>query len=162
MILILYTYCSLSMINLLLVECSFKQDFHLTIWRTGNKYYICEHLHIQKWLFGDSLYVCQIWCFYQKVYNFFVKPLHYVKSASVICISCTEAITCLLQIITLRGCEERMGDQRGTKVAPWCKHCSCCSWWKGTSQDEAMLISEETKFLAQAILKLCLPEGISK
>ena len=27
----------------------------------------------------------------------------------------------------------------GTKVAPWYKHCSCCSWWKGTSWDEAML-----------------------
>ena len=30
----------------------------------------------------------------------------------------TEAITCLPQIVTLRGCEERMRDQRGTKVAP--------------------------------------------
>jgi len=29
-----------------------------------------------------------------------------------------EAISCLLQIVTLRGCEaeKRMGDQRGTKV----------------------------------------------
>jgi len=73
----------------------------------------------------------------------------------------TEAITCLPQIVTLRGCEERMGDQRGTKVAPWCKHCSSCGWWKGTSQDEAALISEEIKFLALAILELCLSEGIS-
>jgi len=27
----------------------------------------------------------------------------------------TEAITCLPQIVTLRSCEERMGDQRGYK-----------------------------------------------
>ena len=41
-----------------------------------------------------------------------------MRSASAIFMSRTEAITCLPQIITLRGCEERMGDQRGTKVAP--------------------------------------------
>ena len=58
--------------------------------------------------------------------------------------------------------KKRMGDQRRTKVAPWCKHCSSCGWWKGTSQDEATLISEEIKSLAPAILKLCLSEGISK
>ena len=29
----------------------------------------------------------------------------------------TEAITCLPQIVTLPGYEERMGDQRGKKVA---------------------------------------------
>ena len=34
----------------------------------------------------------------------------------------TETITCLLKILTFHGCEERMGDQKGTKVAPWCKH----------------------------------------
>ena len=56
----------------------------------------------------------------------------------------TEAITCLPQIITLRGCEERMGDQRGT------------------SRDEVTLISEEIKFLALAVLELFLSEGISK
>ena len=39
-------------------------------------------------------------------------------SASVIFMSHAEAITCLPQIITLCGCEERMGAQRGTKVAP--------------------------------------------
>ena len=44
----------------------------------GHHGYICECLHIQKCLFGDSLHVCQIWCFYQKVHNFFVKPLHYL------------------------------------------------------------------------------------
>jgi len=55
------------------------------------------------------------------------------------------AITCLPLIVTLWGCEERMGDQRSTKVAPWCKHCSSCGWWKSTSRDEAMLISEEIK-----------------
>ena len=41
-----------------------------------------------------------------------------MRSASAIFMSCTEAITCLLQIPTLRSCEERMGDQRGAKVAP--------------------------------------------
>jgi len=58
--------------------------------------------------------------------------------------------------------KKRMGDQRGTKVAPWCKHCSSCCWWKGTSQDEATLIREETKSLTPAVLELCLSEGISK
>jgi len=74
----------------------------------------------------------------------------------------TEAITCLPQIVTLRGCEERMGEQRSTKVASSWKHCSSCSWWKGTSQDEVTLISEEIKSLVLAILELCLSEGISK
>ena len=41
-----------------------------------------------------------------------------MRSASAIFMSRTEAITCLPQVITLRGYEERMGDQRGTKVAP--------------------------------------------
>jgi len=40
-----------------------------------------------------------------------------MRSASAIFMSRTEVIMCLLQIVTLRGCEERMGDQRGTKVA---------------------------------------------
>jgi len=39
-------------------------------------------------------------------------------SASAIFMSHTEAIVCLPQIVTLRGCEERMGDQRDTVVAP--------------------------------------------
>ena len=38
-----------------------------------------------------------------------------MKSASAIFMSRTEVIMCLLQIVT---CEERMGDQRGTKTAP--------------------------------------------
>jgi len=58
--------------------------------------------------------------------------------------------------------KKRIGDQRGTKVAPWCKHCSSCGWWKGTSRDKATLISEEIKSLALAIFELCLSEGISK
>jgi len=74
----------------------------------------------------------------------------------------TEAITGLPQIVTLRGCEERMGDQQGTRVSPWCKHYSCCGWWKGMSQDEERLISEEIKSPTLAILKLSLSEGISK
>ena len=44
--------------------------------------------------------------------------MHSMKSASVIFMSRTEAIMCLPQIITLCGCEERMGDQMGTKVVP--------------------------------------------
>jgi len=41
-----------------------------------------------------------------------------MKNASAIFMSCTEATTCLLQIVTLRSFEEKMGDQRGTKVEP--------------------------------------------
>ena len=40
---------------------------------------------------------------------------HSMRSASAIFMSHTEAITCQLQIIS---CEESMGDQRDTKVAP--------------------------------------------
>ena len=40
-----------------------------------------------------------------------------MRSASAIFMSRTEAILCLPQIVTLHGCEERMGIQRGTKVA---------------------------------------------
>jgi len=43
---------------------------------------------------------------------------HSMRSASVIFMSRTEAIMCLPQIVTLHSCEERMGDQKGTKVAP--------------------------------------------
>ena len=39
-----------------------------------------------------------------------------MRSASLMYMSLTEAITCLPQIITLHGYEERMGEQRGTKV----------------------------------------------
>jgi len=38
-----------------------------------------------------------------------------MKSASAIFMSHTEAITCLPQIITFRGCEERMGGTKGYK-----------------------------------------------
>jgi len=41
-----------------------------------------------------------------------------MRSASAIFMSRTEAITCLLQIVTLHSCEERMGDETGTKVVP--------------------------------------------
>ena len=74
-----------------------------------------------------------------------------MRSALAILISHTEAIMCLPKIVTLHGCEERMGNQRGTKVAPW---------WKATSWDETTLISEEIKSLTLAILELCLSEGI--
>ena len=41
-----------------------------------------------------------------------------MRSASAIFMSRTEAIMCLPQIVTLRGFEEKMGDQKGTKVSP--------------------------------------------
>ena len=62
----------------------------------------------------------------------------------------------------LRSSEKWMGAQRMTKVALRCKYCSCCSWWKGTSQDKATLINEEIKLVALASLKLYLSEGINK
>jgi len=62
----------------------------------------------------------------------------------------------------MHGCEESIGVQSGSKVAPWCKDSSYCGWWKGTSQDKVLLISEEIKSVALAVLELCLSEGISK
>jgi len=53
-----------------------------------------------------------------------------------------------------------MENKGKLSVEPWCKHWSCSSWQKGTSQDEAMLNSEEIKAVAIAIIELCLPEGI--
>ena len=40
-----------------------------------------------------------------------------MRSASAILMSPTEAIMCQPQIVILHSCEERMGDERGTKVA---------------------------------------------
>ena len=54
----------------------------------------------------------------------------------------------------------KTGDQRGTKVTPLCKHCSSCGCGKGTSRDEATLISEEIKSLAPTVLELCLSEAL--
>ena len=51
--------------------------------------------------------------------------------------------------------------KRRTKVAPWCLLCTCCDWWKGTSQDEVMSNSEEVKPIALTIVEICLAEGIS-
>ena len=62
----------------------------------------------------------------------------------------------------ISGCKKEWRHKVGTKVAPWCKHCSCCGWWKGTSWDEATLISEKIKSVVLAIVELCLSEGISK
>ena len=63
----------------------------------------------------------------------------------------------------IHSCEERVGAHRGTKVAPWYKHCSC-GWWKGTSWDEAMMIREEIKSLAPsyACLKALVSKQVSK
>ena len=71
----------------------------------------------------------------------------------------TEAILCLPQIITLRGCEEKNGRSEGYKGSTLMQALSC-SWWKGTSRDEAKLISAEIKFVALAIFELCLSEGM--
>ena len=56
----------------------------------------------------------------------------------------------------IHGCEERMGVQRGSKVA------STVAAVKGTSRNETTLISEEIKSVALAVFELCLSEGISK
>ena len=39
-----------------------------------------------------------------------------MRGASAIFMPHTEAIACLTQIVTLHTCEERMGDQRDTKI----------------------------------------------
>ena len=70
------------------------------------------------------------------------------RSASAIFMSHTEAIT-------LYRKSSAVVKNGGTKLTPWCKHCSCSGWWKGTSQHEATLISESVA------LELCLSEGIS-
>jgi len=74
----------------------------------------------------------------------------------------TEAILCLSQIVILRGCEEKNGRSKGHKGSTLMQALYSCGWWKGTSQDEATLISEEIESLAPAVLELCLSEGISK
>ena len=56
---------------------------------------------------------------------------------------------------------ERNGVQGRTKVSFGRTMMGCCSWWKGTSQDEATLNSEEIKAVAIAIIELRLSEGIS-
>ena len=90
--------------------------------------------------------------------NSFHNIISKAKHSSIF-MSHTEAILWLLQIVWLWRKEWEI---RGTKVAPWCKHCSSCGWWKGTSRDKATLISEEIKSLAPAVLELFLSEGISK
>jgi len=77
----------------------------------------------------------------------------------------TEAITSVPQIVTYTVREKGMeykGEQRLALVEPWCKQWSCCSWWKGTPPDEAMLNSKEIKPVAIAIIELRLSERISK
>ena len=86
-----------------------------------------------------------------KYFEMYLTPSLILKPLRVYCKSSSYAVV-----------KKSMGDQRGTKVAPWCKHCSSCGWWKGTSWDKVTLSSEEEiKSLALAVLKLCLSEGIS-
>ena len=73
----------------------------------------------------------------------------------------TDAFSCLPQIVTLRGYEERMGDQRD-KGSSLMQALQQLCLVKGTSPDEATLISKEIKSLTQAVPKLCLSKGISK
>ena len=54
--------------------------------------------------------------------------------------------------------KKRMGDQRGSKVVPRCKHSTPVVGEK----DEVTLITEEIRSPALAILKLCMSEGINK
>ena len=68
-------------------------------------------------------------------------------------------ITHLPQIVSYMRLWRKNG---GTKVEPWCKHSSWYGWQKDTSQDEAMLISEEIKSIPLAVLEVCLSEGISE
>ena len=79
-----------------------------------------------------------------------------MRSASEIFMFHTKAITRLPQSSSYAIVKKEWG----IKVAPWCKHCTCCGCWKGTSWDEAILISEEIKSVALTIFKLCLSEGI--
>ena len=84
--------------------------------------------------------------------------LHFLKSR-------IEAIVRVPQIVNYVAREKgvkRKGEQRYALVEPLCKHWSCCDWWKGTSQDEATLNSEEMKLVTIAIIELCLSEGVSK
>ena len=55
-----------------------------------------------------------------------------------------------------------MKREWGTKVVPLCKQCSRCGLWIGTSRDKVMLISEEIKSVALAVLELYMSEYISK
>ena len=67
--------------------------------------------------------------------------------------SCTEAFTHLPQIVDSE--EKRIGGQSSTMI-----QASYGGWWKGTSQDKAMLIIEEMKPVTLA--ELCLSECMSK
>ena len=79
---------------------------------------------------------------------------------NIIAVKSVSAILCLALkplraywIVTYTRLRRKMGAQRVSKAASWCKRCSCCGWRKGTSWDEAMLISEEIKSLALAVLE---------
>ena len=43
-----------------------------------------------------------------------------------------------------------------------CRHCNCCGWRKGTSQDEATLNFAKIKPAALTVIEVRLSEGISK
>ena len=98
---------------------------------------------------------------YVVLVSFHYKQKNSIKSTFAIFISRTQAIMHPPQIISYMRLWKKWGH-KGVKVTSRCKQCSCCSWWKGASQDEVTLISEEIKSAALAIFELCLSEGISK
>ena len=58
----------------------------------------------------------------------------------------TKAIMHVLEIVTYAVREKGMeykGEQKWALVEPWCKHLSCCGWWKGMSPDDVTLNSWE-------------------
>jgi len=84
--------------------------------------------------------------------------VHYtvvIRSVSAIFVSFTEVIICTnCESSPVYSCEERMGAQKGSKVAPWCKHCSCCNWSKGTylGLETALCESMVPVYYLQAVL----------
>ena len=76
--------------------------------------------------------------------------------------SCNEAITCQLQIITYAWLWRKNQGAEGYKGSTMMQALQLLWLWKGKSQDEMTLISEEIESVALDVLELCLSEGISK
>jgi len=74
----------------------------------------------------------------------------------------TETISCLPQIVTLRGCEEKNGRSKGYKGSTLMQALYQLWLVKRHISGRSDVDSEEIKSLALAILELCLSEGISK
>jgi len=77
----------------------------------------------------------------------------------------TEAITCVLQIVTYKAAEKGMeykGEQRASFGRTMMQALELLQLAKGTSQDEAMSNSTKIKPIAFAVSELRLYEGISE